>query len=81
MPQRIMAHVKPCVLVLMIQRTAEIAVRLPSSRQTGILERLRAVRYTNEGQTILQATRSAPELADIFKKLDISAPKTNLAVG
>jgi hypothetical protein len=45
------------------------------------LERLQAVRYTSEGRTVLQATTIQPELAEILKKLGISAPKAILAVG
>src|SRR3712207_1458006 len=81
MPQRITAHVKLCVLASMIQRAAEIATGLPWRQLAGLLERLKAVRYTSDGQTVVQATRMAPELTEIFKKLDISAPKTILAVG
>jgi Transposase DDE domain len=81
MPHRITAHVKLCVLALMIQRAAEIATGLPWRQLASVLERLKAVRYTSEGQTILQATTIRPELAEIFKKLGISAPKTILAVG
>ena len=46
-----------------------------------VLERLKAVRYTAEGETIVQASRISPELAAILKKLDISTPKPILAVG
>src|SRR5437764_1944555 len=81
MPHRIMAHVKLCVLALMIQRAAEIATGLPWGRLVPLLERLKAVRYTSEGRTIVQATTVGPELADVLKKLDILAPKTILAVG
>jgi hypothetical protein len=81
MPHRITAHVKLCVLALMIQRAAEIAAGQPWRQLASTLERLKAVRYTSEGQTILQATTIQPELAEIFKKLGISAPKTILAVG
>jgi hypothetical protein len=81
MPQRITAHVRLCVLALMIQRAAEIATGLPWRQLASLLERLKAVRYTSEGQTIVQATTIQPELAEIFKKLGISAPKTILAVG
>ena len=80
MPQRITAHVKLCVLALMIQRAAEIATGLPWRQLASLLERLKAVRYTSEGQTVVQVTRIAPELTEIFQKLDISAPKTILAV-
>jgi hypothetical protein len=81
MPHRITAHVKLCVLALMIQRAAEIATGLPWRQLASVLERLKAVRYTSEGQTILQATTIQPELAEILKKLGISAPKAVLAVG
>jgi len=80
-PRRIVAHVKLCVLALMIQRAAEIAAGAPWSQLVDVLERLKAVRYTAEGETIVQASRIGPELAAILKKLDISKPKPILAVG
>ena len=80
-PRRIVAHVKLCVLALMIQRAAEIAAEAPWSRLVDVVERLKAVRYTCEGETIVQASRISPELAAILKKLAISRPKPILAVG
>ena len=80
-PRRIVAHVKLCVLALMIQRAAEIATGAPRSQLVNVLERLKAVRYTAEGETIVQASRIGPELATILKQLDISRPKPILAVG
>jgi hypothetical protein len=76
-PRRIVAHVKLCVLALMIQRAAELATEAPWSRLAEVLERLKAVRYTAEGETIVQASRIRPELAAILKKLDISVPNTH----
>jgi hypothetical protein len=80
-PRRIVAHVKLCVLALMIQRAAEIATGAPWSQLVDVLEHLKAVRYTAEGETIVQASRITPELAALLKKLDISRPKPILAVG
>jgi Transposase DDE domain len=80
-PRRIVAHVKLCTLALMIQRAAEIAAEAPWSQLADALERLKAVRYTAEGETIVQASRVTPELAAILKKLSISRPKPILAVG
>lgn len=80
-PRRIVAHVKLCVLALMIQRAAEMATGTPWSQLVEVLERLKAVRYTAEGETIVQASRISPELAMILKKIDISKPKPILAVG
>src|SRR3954453_5717070 len=81
MPHRITAHGRLCVLALMIRRAAEIATGLPWRRLAGTLERLKAIRYTSEGRTIVQATTVGPELADTFKKLEIATPKPILAVG
>jgi hypothetical protein len=81
MPHRITAHVKLCVLALTIQRAAEIATGLSWRQLARMLERLKAVRYTSEGKTFVQATTIGPELAEALKKLGISAPKTILAVG
>jgi hypothetical protein len=81
MPHRITAHVKLCVLALMIQRAAEVAAGLPWRQLAGILERLKAVRYTSEGRTLVQATTIGPELAEIFKKLAIAPPKPILSAG
>jgi hypothetical protein len=80
-PRRIVAHVKLCVLALMIQRAAEIATGTPWPRLMDVLERLKAVRYTTEGATIVQASRIGPELATILKKLGIARPRPILAVG
>jgi hypothetical protein len=79
-PRRIVAHVKLCVLALMIQRAAEIASERPWRRIADLLEPIKAVRYTAEGRTIVQTSKIRPDAADIFKKLDISAPNTILAV-
>src|SRR3954452_19421750 len=81
MPHRITAHVRLCVLAPMIRRAAEIATGLPWRRLAGTLERLKAVRYTSEGRTIVQATTVGPELADVLGKLQITTPKPILAVG
>jgi hypothetical protein len=80
-PRRIVAHVKLCVLALIVQRAAETAAEAPWSQLVDVLERLKAVRYTAEGETIVQASRIGPELAAILKKLNISTPKPILAVG
>ena len=47
-------------LALMIQRAAEIAAEAPWSQLVGSFERLKAVCYTMEGETIVQPAGSAP---------------------
>jgi len=80
MPQRITAHVKLCVLSLMIQRATELATELPWNKFSTILAPLKAVKYRSDDKTIVQASKIRPETSEIFKKLDISKPKTILAV-
>lgn len=79
-PRRIVAHVKLCVLALMIQRAAEINCQQTWRCITALLEPLKAARYTAEDRTIVQTSKIGKEAADIFKKLDISKPKAVLDV-
>src|SRR4051812_29325477 len=74
MPHRITAHVKLCVLALMIQRAAEIATGLPWGRLVPLLERLEAGRYTSEGPNFVPAPTIGPEHAGILQQLDIAPP-------
>jgi len=80
MPQRITAHVKLCVLALMIQRAAEIATAMTWRQIQDLLAPIKAVRYTTEGRTIVQTSKIRPESRAALKKLDISTPKTILDV-
>lgn len=80
MPQRITAHVKLCVLALMIQRAAESTTAMTWRQLHDLLNPIKAVRYTAEGRTIVQAGKIGPEARDVLKKLDISTPKTILDV-
>ena len=79
-PRRIEAHVKLCVLALQVQRTAEIRTGLSWARIAHLLGTLKAVRYVAERQTIVQRTKIGPELAELLKKLGISAPKQVMAM-
>ncbi|MCP5084938.1 MAG: IS1634 family transposase [Alphaproteobacteria bacterium] len=80
-PHRIAAHVKLCVLALMIQRAAEIRTGQTWMRIATELTRLKAVRYRSGENSIVQASKPHAKSAEILKKLEISTPKTILAVG
>jgi hypothetical protein len=80
MPHRITAHIKLCVLALMIQRAAESATAMTWRQIHDLLTPIKAVRYTAEGRTIVQTGKIRPEARDILKKLNISTPKTILDV-
>ena len=60
MPQRITAHVKLCVLALMIQRAAEIATDMTWRQLQAALEPLKAIQYRAEGQAIVQTSKIPP---------------------
>lgn len=80
MPHRITAHVKLCVLALMIQRAAEIATEMTWRQIHALLTPIKAVRYTAEGRTIVQTSKIRPKARHVLKKIDISTPKTILDV-
>ena len=75
MPQRITAHVKLCVLALMIQRAAELRTEMTWTNIRTALETLKAVSYRTEKQAIVQTTNPTKSAATILKKLHITKPK------
>jgi hypothetical protein len=64
MPQRITAHVKLCVLALMIRRRAELATDLTWSRLRALLEPLEAVRWRSGERAMVQTTRIGADARD-----------------
>jgi hypothetical protein len=79
MPRRITAHVKLCVLALMIQRRAELATDLTWRRLHDLLEPIKAVRWRSGERGIVQSSKIGADARDLFKKLGISTPKPILA--
>lgn len=79
-PHRIVAHVKLCVLALLIERAAELRCGDTWRNIWLQLRRIRAVRYTLAGRTIVQTTRPAPEALGYLEKLKISKPNKILSV-
>jgi transposase len=79
-PHRIIAHVKLCVLALLLQRAAEIRCQQTwrTIRQT--LDQLKVVRYQMHGKTIVQSTQVTAPMAEILQSLGIPLPKKILAV-
>ncbi|MBC6445451.1 MAG: hypothetical protein GDA50_08585 [Alphaproteobacteria bacterium GM202ARS2] len=80
MPQRITAHVKLCVLALMIQRAVELRTEMTWTNIRTTLETLKAVSYRTEKQAIVQTTNPTKSTASILKKLDITKPKTIISL-
>jgi transposase len=79
-PHRIIAHVKLCVLALLLQRAAELRCQQTwrTIRQT--LDQLKVVRYRMHGKTILQSTQVTAMIAETLRSLGIPLPKKILEV-
>jgi transposase len=77
---RIIAHVKLCVLALLLERAAEIRCQQTWRTMLHTLEQLKVGRYRMQGKTILQSTQVTAPLATILRSLGISLPKKILEV-
>jgi transposase len=79
-PHRIIAHVKLCVLALLLERAAEIRCQQTwrTIRQT--LDQLKVVRYRMQGKPLVQSTRVTSPIAEILQRLAIPLPKKILDV-
>ncbi len=79
-PHRIIAHVKLCVLALLLERAAEIRCQQTwrTIRQT--LDQVKVVRYRMQGKTMVQSTQVTAAMAKIFRSLAIPQPKKILEV-
>jgi hypothetical protein len=76
MPQRITAHVRLCVLALMIQH----ATNMTWAQISDTLESLKAVHCRIENQAIVQTTNPTLAVLAILKNLEISKAKRILNV-
>ncbi len=78
--RRIIAHVKLCVLALLLERAAEIRCQQTWRTIRHTLEQLKVVRYRMHGKTIVQSTRVTAPLADILRRLGGPLPQRILEV-
>jgi transposase len=79
-PRRIEAHVKVCVLALLIQRVAELRVGRPWSRLREDLSLLQATEFRTRHHRFFRTNSLPAAVASILKKLKISPPKQVLAI-
>jgi Transposase len=79
-PKRIEAHVKICVLALLIQRVVEHTLGESWFHLQHCLNRLQAIELRTATHRFFQRNEPTQELRDLFKKLDISMPKKVLAI-
>jgi transposase len=79
-PHRIIAHVKLCVLALLLERAAELRCQQTWRTIRHTLDQLKVVQYRMQGMTILQSTQVTSPLAKILRSLGIPLPKKILEV-
>jgi len=74
--RRIEAHVKICVLALLIQRTAELATDKPWPLVQRLLDKLQATEYKNDSHAFFETNELPKEAARFLKLLKISPPNS-----
>jgi transposase len=79
-PHRIIAHVKLCVLALLLERAAELRCQQTWRTIRHTLDQLKVVRYRMHGKTIVQSTQVTAPIADILRSLGVPLPKRILEV-
>jgi transposase len=73
--RRIEAHVKICVLALMIERIAERSCGLPWSKIRPALEKLQTIKLFNLKYRVCLRNEIAADTRNILNKLNIKQPK------
>jgi transposase len=80
LPRRIEAHVKLCVMALLIERVAELACEQPWSRIRPVLARLQATEVHTSSHLFFKRNEASPELRKVLKKLAIPLPNSILSI-
>ena len=80
LPNRIAAHVKICVMALLIQRVAELAVGRPWPRIREDLDRIQTTCFTNKSTHFFRRNNIPEDAALIMKTLGISNPSEVLDI-
>jgi transposase len=74
LPRRIEAHVKICVLALLLERTAEITCSMPWSKIRSALGKIQATEFAAAGHHFFQLNELPNGAKSILKKLAIPRP-------
>lgn len=80
LPRRIEAHVKICVLALLIERVAERALDQPWARVRRCLAGLQASHFETVSHAFVERNEPSPDHVSTFKKLAIPLPKKVLEI-
>lgn len=76
LPRRIEAHVKICVLALLIQRVAELATGKPWPLVRRFLDQVQATEYRDDSHAFFETNELPDEAGRFLKSLEIPTPKT-----
>jgi transposase len=79
-PRRIEAHVRICVLALLIERVAELTLRKPWSRIRYSLEKLQISEFFSLNHRFHRRNELDNETKNILKELNIPSPKHVLSI-
>jgi transposase len=80
LPHRIEAHVRICVLALLIERVAELACSQSWFRIRGTLDALQATEFHTPRQRFFRINEVSQPVRQVFKSLAIPLPKRVLAI-
>ena len=80
LPHRIEAHVRICVLALLIERVAELACSQSWFRIQGALDALQATEFHTPTQIFFRMNEASQPVRQLFKSLAIPLPKRVLAI-
>jgi transposase len=78
--RRLEAHVKVCVMALLIERVAELACEQPWSQLRHMLAELQATEFRTSSHLFFKRNEASPQLRKVLKKLAIPLPKGVLSV-
>jgi len=78
--RRLEAHVKVCVMSLLIERIAELACKQSWSQLCHVLTDLQATQFHTSSHLFFKRNEASPELREILKKLAIPLPNSVLSV-
>ena len=78
--RRLEAHVKICVMALLIERVAELACEQPWSRIRPVLAHLQATEVHTSSHLFFKRNEASPELRKILNNLAIPLPDSVLSI-
>jgi transposase len=80
LPRRIEAHVKICVLALLIEKVIELQCEQPWAKIKEILHALQVSEFTTATFQFFQRNEASPKVSHAFKTLAIPLPKQVLSI-